>query len=47
MNEMKRPGRGPCPRESPLTDLDELQLQVLCHLEGFTHSENVANDVLR
>lgn len=25
--------------------LDKLQFQVFCHLEGFTHSKNVANDV--
>ena len=30
-----------------LTDLNKLQFQVFCHLEGFTHSKNVANDVFR
>ena len=46
---MKQPQRGPhswgerhC---STLTDLDKLQFQVFCHLEGFTHSKNVADDV--
>ena len=48
MSETK-PRRGPhaCGERlcSALTDLDKLQFQVFCHLEGFTHSKNVADDV--
>ena len=44
-----KPQRGPHSQGerhcSTLTDLDKLQFQVFCHLEGFTHSKNVADDV--